>query len=229
MTRGWLWTVAFAAAAAVTVSTASAAPEFARGSGSPLALASELLTAAVVLAGALAAQHRRPRPHYTTPLAAVAIAWLVPEWNSPGAGAAFTIGLVAYAVWAPLLAQAALRGPDEQPLGRGGKSLLAASYVACVGILGIASAGVSTPELPGARSAREICCSSGRHDRPAQARAGRARDDRRRNARSRAAHRHAPGAVLPGAPAVAAPIAIPALGALTMFAADAGYITAQGP
>src|SRR4051794_37139428 len=149
MTRGWLWTVAFAAAAAVTVSTASAAPEFARGGGSPLALASELLAAAVVLAGALAAQRRRPRSHFTTPLAAVGIAWLVPEWNSPGAGAAFTIGLVAYALWAPLLAQAALRGGDEQPLGRDGVSLLAAAYVASVGILGIASAAVFDPQAAG--------------------------------------------------------------------------------
>src|SRR3954447_3080116 len=149
MTRGWPGTVAFAAAAAVTVSTASAAPEFARGGGSPLAPASELLTAAVVLAGALAAQRRRPRSRFTAPLAAVGIAWLVPTWNSPGAGAAFTLGLVAYAVWGPLLAQAALRGPDEQPLGRGGVSLLAASYVAIVGMLGIASAGVFDPRAAG--------------------------------------------------------------------------------
>ena len=229
MTRGWLWTVAFAAAAAVTVSTASAAPEFARGGGSPLALASELLTAAVVLAGALAAQRRRPRPHFTTPLAAVGIAWLVPEWNSPGAGAAFTIGLVAYAVWAPLLAQAALRGPDEQPLGRGGVSLLAASYVASVGILGIASAGVFDPRAAGCSECpRNLLLVGG--DATAWLRLGQA---------GLAASSVATlGLVLligtrlalssPARRRVAAPIAIPALGALTMFAAHAGYGAARG-
>ena len=51
-------------------------------------------------------------------LAAAALAWLVAEWNTPGAGAAFTPGLLLYAAWPALLAAAALRGLDERPFDR---------------------------------------------------------------------------------------------------------------
>jgi signal transduction histidine kinase len=228
VTRGWLWTAAFAAAAAVTVSTASAAPEFARGGGSPLALASELVAAGMVLAGALAAQRRRARPHFTTPLAAAGIAWLLPEWNSPGAGAAFTIGLVAYAVWSPLLAQAALRGPDEHALGPGAVYLLATAYLATVGLLGIASASIFDPGAEGCSECpRNLLLIESSAD-PSFRQVGLVASSATilalvlliatRLARSSPARRR-----------VTAPVAIPAMGALTLFAADAGYAAAQGP
>ena len=228
MTRGRLWTVAFAASAAVTVSTVSAAPEFARGGGSPLALASELLAAGMVVAGALAAQRRRPRARFTTPLALAGIAWLLPEWNSPGAGAAFTIGLVGYAIWSPLLAQAALRGPDEQALGRGVVSLLAAAYLATVGLLGVASASSFDPNAAGCSECPRNLLLIWSSADPSFRQVGLVASSATilalvlliatRLARSSPARRR-----------VTAPVAIPAMGALTMFAADAGYGARKDP
>ena len=67
------------------------------------------------------------------------------EWNSPGAGAAFTAGLVLYAAWPPLLAAAALRGPDERPLERPGAGRCSRlADATSLGVLGVASAALSS-------------------------------------------------------------------------------------
>jgi signal transduction histidine kinase len=230
VTRLTLWIAAFAGAATITVSTATHAPEFARGGWSRLAVAGEVLAAAILVGGALMAQRRRPRSRFTTPLAAAAIAWLVPEWNSPGAGAAFTVGLVGSAVWVPLLAQAALRGPDERPLGRAGVSLLALAYVASVGLLGFAAASVFDPRPAGCSECPPNLLLLEGHD-TAWYRLGQTG-----LATSSAA---ALSLVLliatrllrssPARRRVAAPILMPALAALLMFAADAAYAATRGP
>ena len=54
-----------------------------------------------------------------------------------------------YAVWPPLLAQAALRGPDERPLGRPAVALLIVAYATSLGMLGLASAAVYDPLAQG--------------------------------------------------------------------------------
>ena len=82
-------------------------------------------------------------------LAAAALAWLAAEWNTPGAGPAFTAGLLLYAAWPPLLAAAALRGLDERPLDRPAAVLLAVSFGTAVGLLGLASAAVFDPDAQG--------------------------------------------------------------------------------
>jgi signal transduction histidine kinase len=139
----------FVAVAAATVAIVDNRPDIARAGDSAAALAGELAAGALLVAAALAAQAWRPRPSFTGPLAAAGIGWLLFEWNSPGAGPAFTAGLVLYAVWPPLLAQAALRGPDERPLGRTAVALLIVAYSTSLGMLGLASAAVYDPLAQG--------------------------------------------------------------------------------
>src|SRR5918994_199643 len=132
----------FIAVATATVAIVDERPDIARAGDSAAALAGELAAGALLVAAALAAQAWRPRLRFTGPLAAAGIGWLLFEWNSPGAGPAFTAGLVLYAVWPPLLAQAALRGPDERPLGRPAVALLIVAYATSLGMLGLAAAAV---------------------------------------------------------------------------------------
>src|SRR5215217_3972501 len=139
----------FAVVATATVAIVANRPDIARAGDSAAALAGELAAGALLVAAALAAQAWRPRPRFTDPLAAAGIGWLLFEWNSPGAGPAFTAGLVLYAVWPPLLAQAALRGPDERPLGRPVVGLLIVAYATSVGVLGLAAAAVFDPLAQG--------------------------------------------------------------------------------
>ena len=106
----------FVAVATATVAIVDKRPDIARAGDSAAALAGELAAGALLVAAALAAQAWRPSPLHRSARGG-RHGWLF-EWNSPGAGSAFTAGLVLYAVWPPLLAQAALRGPDERPLGR---------------------------------------------------------------------------------------------------------------
>jgi signal transduction histidine kinase len=139
----------FIAVATSTVAIVDDRPDIARAGDSAAALAGELAAGALLVAAALAAQAWRPRARFTGPLAAAGIGWLFFEWNSPGAGSAFTAGLVLYAVWPPLLAQAALRGPDERPLGRPAVALLIAAYATSLGLLGLAAAAVYDPLAQG--------------------------------------------------------------------------------
>ena len=139
----------FVAVAMATGAIVDNRPDIARAGDSAAALAGELAAGALLVAAALAAQAWRPRPRFTGPLAAAGVGWLLFESNSPGAGPAFTAGLVLYAAWPPLLAQAALRGPDERPLGRPAVALLIAAYATSLGMLGLAAAAVYDPLAQG--------------------------------------------------------------------------------
>src|SRR5215216_5174992 len=139
----------FAVVATASVAIVDKRPDIARAGDSAAALAGELAAGALLVAAALAAQAWRPRPRFTGPLAAAGIAWLLFEWNSPSSGPAFTVGLVLYAAWPPLLAQATLRGPDERPLGRPAVALMIVAYATSLGMLGLASAAVFDPLAQG--------------------------------------------------------------------------------
>jgi len=144
MHRVVAWSVALAAAA-VTIAIVRAEPGGALAKSSPFALAAEVAAGLMLVAVALAAGARTgPR----LLLAAAGIAWLVAEWDSPGAGAAFTAGLVFHAVWPALLAHAALRYGDRS-LGRPEIALLALAYADGVVILGLGSAFVHDPRAEG--------------------------------------------------------------------------------
>ena len=81
-------------------------------------------------------------------LAASGIAWLIVEWNNPGAGAAFSAGLVLHAAWPPLLAHAALRH-GGRPLSRPAIALLAVAYADSLLVLGAGFAALLRPGRAG--------------------------------------------------------------------------------
>jgi signal transduction histidine kinase len=139
--------VGFVAVAAATIAIVRGEPELALTGDSGAALAGELAAAALVIAAAIAIW--RVGVLFPVLLSAAALAWLAAEWNTPGAGAAFTAGLVLYATWPPLLAAAALRGLDERPFDRPAAFVLVVSAAAGVGLLGLASAVVFDPQAQG--------------------------------------------------------------------------------
>jgi signal transduction histidine kinase len=142
-----LLATALAAVGVITIAIVRAEPGLALAGDSESALAAELAAAALVVAAAIATW--RIGVLFPLLLAATGLAWLTAEWNSPGAGAAFTPGLLLYAAWPPLLAAAALRGLDERPLDRLSVVVLAASFGVGVGLLGLASAAVFDPSAAG--------------------------------------------------------------------------------
>jgi signal transduction histidine kinase len=142
-----LLAAALVAVVVITIAIVRAEPGLALAGDSGSALAAELAAAALLVAAAIATW--RIGVVFPLLLAATGLAWLTAEWNSPGAGAAFTPGLLLYAAWPPLLAAAALRGLDERPLDRLSVVLLAASFGVGVGLLGLASAAVFDPSAAG--------------------------------------------------------------------------------
>ena len=139
--------IAIALYLAVAVTTASIArgdPAFALADDSTPLLAAELAAGGVLLVCALAI-----RGAFGALLAAAAIAWPLSEWNTPAAGPAFTAGLALCAVWPPLLAVAALRGPDERALGTSQRVVAALAFVAGLGVLGLVATAVFDPRAEG--------------------------------------------------------------------------------
>jgi signal transduction histidine kinase len=140
----------YAALGAATVAIVRRDPEFALAGGSDGTLAAELAAGLLLIAGALATRgHRMGEARFAALLVVAALAWPLGEWAIPGAGAAFTAGLLLYAAWPPLLALAALRGPDERPLTQPAILVLACAFVTSIGVLGIASAAVFDPRAQG--------------------------------------------------------------------------------
>jgi signal transduction histidine kinase len=139
----------YVAVAAVTVAIVRSELGYALAGDSATALAGELAAGALLVGAALIAGPRRPAALVGWPLAAAGIAWPLMEWNSPGAGAAFTAGLALYAVWPCLLAHSALRGTDRHSLGRPAAALVAVAYVTSLVVLGVASAAVYDPLAQG--------------------------------------------------------------------------------
>ena len=132
---------------AVTVAIVRSEPDLALAGDSGTALAVEVGASALLVAAALATW--RGGVMFPVLLVATSLAWLAAEWNTPGAGPAFTAGLLLYAAWPSLLAAAALRGLDERPLGRPAVVLLVVAFGTGVGLLGLASAAVFDPDSQG--------------------------------------------------------------------------------
>ncbi len=130
-----VWGLALGAAAA-TIAIVQAEPGDAVAGNSTLALTAEIAVGLLLVAAALAA---RASAGLRLLLAASGVAWLVAEWNSPGAGVAFTAGLVLYTAWPPLLAHAALRYGGRS-LSRPAIAVLAVAYADSLLILGLGTA-----------------------------------------------------------------------------------------
>ena len=139
--------VAFVAVCAATVMIVHGEPHLSLAGDSAAALAAALGAGALLMAAATATW--RAGTTFPVLLAATALAWPAAEWNTPGAGPAFTAGLLLYAAWPPLLAAATLRGLDERQFGPPAAILLAVAVVGCVGVLGLASAAVFDPDAQG--------------------------------------------------------------------------------
>ena len=108
--------------------------------------ASSLWTAAAALAAGwalitvgLIAWARRPASRFGLLLAAGGIGWCLQEWNNAGIGSelAFAIGLVLYAVGAPLVAHAALAYPSGRLPGWPDSAGLTAAYLGAGLVLGL--------------------------------------------------------------------------------------------
>jgi signal transduction histidine kinase len=108
--------------------------------------ASSLWTAAAALAAGwaliavgLIAWARRPPSRFGLLLAAGGIGWFLQEWNNAGIGSelAFAIGLVLYAVGAPLVAHAALAYPGGRLSGWPDSAGLTAAYLGAGLVLGL--------------------------------------------------------------------------------------------
>jgi signal transduction histidine kinase len=135
MLRVVAWTVALAAAA-VTVAIVLEDPGDSLAGDSPIALTAEVAAGLILVTAALVS---RLGVAFRVLLALSAVAWLLVEWNNPGAGAAFTVGLVLFAAWPPLLAHAALRYRTRS-LSRPAIALLALGYANSLLVLGVGSA-----------------------------------------------------------------------------------------
>ena len=121
-------------------------PAYALAGDSTVALAATLLAGLLLLAAGLTLL--RPGSRFALLIVAAAVAWPAAEWGSPAAGVAFTPGLVVSTLWAPLLAAAALLGPDGRGLTRPARVLTAVAFTAEVG-LAIALAAVFDPAAEG--------------------------------------------------------------------------------
>jgi signal transduction histidine kinase len=135
MLRVVSWTVALAAAA-VTVAIVRADPGDSLAGDSVIALAAEVTAGLLLMTAALVT---RLSGAFRVLAAFAAVAWLLVEWNSPGADAAFTIGLVLFAAWPPLLAHAGLRYRTRS-LSRPAIALIALGYANSLLVLGVGSA-----------------------------------------------------------------------------------------
>ena len=137
-----LCVVLYGVAAGVTVRVTGDGPAYALAGDSTVALAAELLAGLLLLAAGLTLL--RPGNRFALLIVAAAVALPAAEWGSPAAGVAFTPGLVVSTVWAPLLAAAALLGPDGRRLTRPARVLIAVALTVEVG-LAIAAATVFDP------------------------------------------------------------------------------------
>jgi signal transduction histidine kinase len=140
----------YVALSVATVAIVRSDPQYALAGGSATALAAELAAGMLLIAAALVT--RSPpaaRSRFAPLLILAALAWPLQEWAVPAAGVLFTAGLLLYAAWPPLLAAAALRGPDERPLSRPALLVLAFAFTTGIGVLGVASAAVFDPRAQG--------------------------------------------------------------------------------
>ncbi len=137
----------FVLAAAATIAIVRNEPNLAVTGDSATALSADVVAGALVAGAAIVTWRRGAL--FPVLFGVCAIAWLIGDWNTPSAGAAFTAGIALYAAWPAFLAAAALRGLDERPFDRSALALLAVAFGTAVGVLGLASALVADPAAQG--------------------------------------------------------------------------------
>jgi signal transduction histidine kinase len=141
----WIGALALGAAGAgfglLTLAEARSAPGGSFAGTTWVGAVAELAAGWALIAAGVAETWRRPASRAGLLLAGAGIGWFLVEWNNPGLGspAAFTFGLIASALAAPLVAHAAL----AYPAGR-----LDCRLDVCVLVLAYAGAGLVLGLLP---------------------------------------------------------------------------------
>jgi signal transduction histidine kinase len=104
-----------------------------------MAAAAELAAGWALIAVGLRVALRRPANRTGYLLAAAGVSWFFVEWDNPGIGspAAFTFGLVAWALAPPVVGHAVLAYPSARPLPLPGRAALLAAYVGAGLVLGL--------------------------------------------------------------------------------------------
>jgi signal transduction histidine kinase len=113
-----------------------------------VAAAAELGAGWALIAAGLRLALRRPPNRSGYLLAAAGVSWFFVEWNNPGIGspAAFTFGLVAWALAPPIVAHAILAYPSGRQLPVLDRGALLAAYVGAGLVLGLLPALVFDPQ-----------------------------------------------------------------------------------
>src|SRR5215468_4280013 len=146
VTRSAPWAAAFGFGL-VSLLVARSHPDGSFAGTSWVAAVAELAAGWALIAVGLRVVLRRPanRPGYL--LAAAGVRWFFVEWDNPGIGspAAFTLGLVAWALAPPVVAHAILAYPSGRPLPAPGRAVLFAAYVGAGLVLGLLPALVFDP------------------------------------------------------------------------------------
>ena len=117
-----------------------------------MAAVAELAAGWALIAVGLRVALRRPGNRSGYLLAAAGISWFFVEWNNPGIGspAAFTFGLVAWALAPPVVAHAILAYPSGRPLPAApDRGAVLAAYVSAGLVLGLLPALVFDPRQQG--------------------------------------------------------------------------------
>lgn len=144
--RSALWAAAFGFGL-VSLLVARSHPGGSFGGTSWLAAVAELAAGWALIAVGLGCAHRRPRNRSGYLLAAAGVSWFFVEWNNPAIGspAAFTFGLVAWALAPPVVAHAILAYPFGRPLPPLGRAAVLAAYAGAGLVLGLLPALVFDP------------------------------------------------------------------------------------
>jgi signal transduction histidine kinase len=133
-----LWPVGLAVGVG-SLAIARGTPGYGSAGSSLWTAAAGLAAGWALIAVGLIAWARRPASRFGLLLAAGGISWFLQEWNNPGIGSelAFTIGLVLYALCAPLIAHAVLAYPSGRLSGWPDRAGLTAAYLDAGLVLGL--------------------------------------------------------------------------------------------
>ena len=148
--RSWLLMLPVLAAASVTLAVARRQPEWALA-GSPGELAIEVSAGIALALAALVIRTRGPDARSAALLYGASIAWLVAEWNNPGALGAvvFTLGMV-FTYTAPALVGHAVLVHGSGSAGSvAGRVGVAAGYLGLTVVAGVAATAAREPSESG--------------------------------------------------------------------------------
>ena len=148
--RSWLLMLPVLAVASVTVAVAHRQPEWALA-GSPGELAIEVSAGIALALAALVIRARGPDPRSAALLYGASIAWLVAEWNNPGALGAvvFTLGMVFTYTAPALVGHAVLVHGTGSAGSLAGRVGVAAGYLGLTVVAGVAATAAREPSESG--------------------------------------------------------------------------------